>query len=285
MIKQLICGELFRFIHEKRFKQNILLLFLSALCCFCFLFFYEEVKEEIVGASLMNINGVTSDIKSYNLGLIKIWNSNVNALLSTESVFDSIMPSGCIAMLVGMFSASYSNLYRNHTSVYLVTRQMSIKHIVSTFIVSEVVMTNVWVFIYEVSVFILCVFGCIFSSMSFSFPREFVLWIFNIHINCTAFSLFISAIFVIVRKLIGVIIMCISLVFAGAKCLELIILFFGLPNDVRKVWVLNNLINTSIRSVDMNSIVEMFMIAFITSVVAIGIILLEFTINKRERYR
>ena len=71
----------------------------------------------------------------------------------------------------------------------------------------------------------------------------------------------------------------------GAECLELIIMFFGLPNDVRKVWVLNNLINTSIRSVDMNSIVEMFMIAFITSVVAIGIILLEFTINKRERYR
>lgn len=285
MIKQLVSGELFRFTHEKSFRQNIIVLFLSALGCFGFLIFFEIVKAKIEGFSLLNINGVTDGIKSYNLGLIKIWDSDKNDLDSVESAFNAILPAGCIAMLIGMFAARYSNLYRNQTSIYLTARQIKTKEIVGSLILSEVIMTNTWVLIYEVSVLALSVFGCIFSSMKFSFSSQFVLWIVSVHINCTAFSLLISALSVVIRKTTGVVTMYISLVLAGSGCLDLIIMLLGLPTGFRDAWVLNNLMNLSVYNIEISSIFTMLLVAFITGIISISIIILEFTVNKKERYR
>lgn len=285
MIKQLVSGELFRFTHEKNFKQNIIVLFLSALGCFGFLVFYEIVKAKIADFSLLNINGVTDGIKSYNLGLVKIWDSDKNDLESLESVFSAILPAGYIAMLIGMFAARYANLYRNQTSIYMIARQIKTKEIVGSFILSEVILTNTWLLIYEVSVFVLSVFGCMFSSMKFSLSPQFVLWIVSVHINCTAFSLLISALSVVIRKTAGVVTMCISLVLAGSGCLDLIITLLGLPTQVRNAWVLNNLMNLSVYNIEISSIFTMFSVAFITGIVSISIIILEFTVNKKERYR
>lgn len=285
MIKQLIKSEIYRFFREKCNRRNFGIIFLSALGCFAFLVFFEKVKVQLVDAQLINIIGSVSNLKSYNLGLAKIWDTDVSTLLSVGSVFNALMPSGSIALIVGMFSGIYACIYRKQTSIYMQTRQISTRQIATTFMITVLFLCNFWVALYELILFVVCAICCILTSMEFVVADGFWVWLLLVHIDCTAFALLMSALAVTVKKILIVVAGCITLVLAGGGCLDLVITLFGLPNSFRKIWVLNNLMDTSIEEVNVHCITDTIIFASVTSILFLGIIILEFKTNKKERYR
>ncbi|MCD7825668.1 MAG: hypothetical protein LUH14_06900 [Clostridiaceae bacterium] len=285
MLKQLIYGEFYRFFREKRNQRNVIILILAVLGCFCFLIFFERVKGELSDIGQMSFSSIYSEDKSYNLGLVKIWDSGDSAMSSAGSVFDALIPSGSIALLVGLFSGTYACIYRRQTRLYMQARQFGLRSIISTFVLAEILMANFWTAVYEIALLLFCVFGCALTSMQFVFADGFFLWLLCVHINCTAFALLMSALAVMTKKISSAAAGCVSLVLAGSGCLELIIMLFGLPDSVSKIWVLNNLMNTSMEKIDVHCAVGIIICAVITSLFAVGIIILEFSINKKERYR
>lgn len=284
MIK-LINGELFRVLREKKYKKNIYVLFLSVVGCFAFLVCFERGMQDLSKGIFDNFQGAFSGAASYNFGLFKIWDIQSIRFFSMKEIFNAIIPSGNIALFVGLFGMNYAHSFRKQTCLFLESYTCRGYEITAVLVLMEAIIANFYTLIYEISVGIICVFWGMYHRISYDWPHGFGVWLLCLHINITAFTLFVSMVNMIVKKRQVGILLCVSVVLAGSSCIGLLKMIFHLPDSVGRFWVLNNVMDLSVESIGNADIMGISSAAAITSFLAVGLILLEISLNSKERYK
>lgn len=273
-----IKGELYRILKEKKYKKYVACLVFSILICFVFLVFFEEAKEELSDV-------VLQEAKAYNFGLFKIWDIQSKSTSSITNIFNAIIPSGNIAMLIGLYGMNYAYSFYKQTSLFLESRRCQGYDIVITLVIVEVVLANIYTLIYEIALGFICVFWGTVRDVSFDLPDGFGLWIVCLHCNVTAFILVMAMVILVTKKQQIGVLSCVGLVLAGGSCIKLLKLIFHLPNGIDSIWILNNIMYLPITEIRDADFIKIISSALLTSFFAIGLISLEVYVNNKERYR
>lgn len=280
-----INGELYRVLREQKYKKFLFVILLSIIGCFGSLIFFEKEMKDFSINLLDDFKNVFSGIASYNFGLFKIWDIQSTSLSSVEDIFNAIIPSGNIALFVGLFGINYAYSFRKQTSLALESYKCKGYEITAALVIVEIIIANIYTLVYEISLGIISVFWGIFHQVSYGLSHGFGLWILCLHINITAFTLFVAMVMIIAKKQQIGILVCVSLVMAGNSCIKLIGMFFHLPDSIVQVWVLNNIMYLPLDAIDNANIKGIISVALITCFFAIGLIMLELSLNNKERYK
>lgn len=280
-----INGEIYRLLREKRYKEYIVILLLSVIGCFgCLLLFEREIKDFSIDV-LEDFKNVYSGITSYNFGLFKIWDMRSDSLSSVENIFNAVIPSGNIALFVGVFGISYAYSFRKQTSMFLEVCKCKSYEITAVLVIIEIVIANICSLLYEICLGMICVLWGVFHSISYTLPQGFGLWILCLHFNITAFTLFVTMVTVLAKKQRIAILVCISSILAGNSCVKLVKILLHLPDSIDRIWILNNIMYFPVNAISSVSIMGVIGAALITCFFAIGLILLEISLNNKERYK
>lgn len=280
-----ISGELYRIIREKKYKKYMIIIAVSAVCCFASLVFFEKEMGDFSREILHDFGDVFSGITSYNFGFFKIWNIKSGSLSSIKDVFDAIITSGNIALLTGLFSVNYAYSFRHQTGLFMEVCSCTVYEITMTLVITEVIIANMYTLMYEMCLWIICVIYGMFHQISFGMTYGFGLWSVCLHINVTAFVLFVAMIVIIAKSRQAAMLICVSLVLAGNSCINLLKVFFNLPASIDKIWILNNIMFLPIDEMNGAKSISVILVAIGTCVLSIGLIMLEISLNSKERYR
>lgn len=281
----LIRCEMYRLTKGKKIKKYIAVILLTVLCSFGGLLLFEKEFKSFSDSLLNSFKSGSYGGASYNFGLFKVWDLHSSVTASVGNMVQSVVTSGNIALLIGLYCADYTYVFRKKTALFLESQGISAYRKMGMLIGTEVLLANVFFMIYELFLGIISLLYGKSQGLAVDVSGAFCLWIVCMHFNITAFALLSSMFMMISESKHTGFLFVISITLAGSMCIRIIRMFFHLSESWDHIYVLNNMMDSSFYKMNWKIFGTNVMVAAVTMIVSAAVILLELKINDKERYR